>query len=130
MQIMEYPLQNSIPGGKNGKVVLSYPKNLKPSFMKQILKKTGLKFSSGFLKHYYYIFPILALTIVSGCSKQNSTRATTPPANNLLTITVIERNTNKPIAGATVSLLKCSNYDFQFGGTGYSTYTTVTTNSE
>jgi len=98
--------------------------------MKQILKKTGLKFSSGFLKHYYYIFPILALTIVSGCSKQNSTTATTPPANNLLTITVIERNTNKPIAGATVSLLKCSNYDFQFGCTGYSTYTTVTTNSE
>jgi hypothetical protein len=96
--------------------------------MKQRLKKTGLKFSFSFLKHYYYV---LAITIVSGCSKQNST--ITPPANTPLTpltITVIEKITNKPIAGATVSLRKCSNYDFQFGCTAYSTFNTLTTNTE
>ena len=87
--------------------------------MKQVLKKTRLKF---------YVFTILAITILSGCSKQNPT--TTPPANNPFIISVLERNTNKPIAGATVSLLKCSNYDFVFGCTGYSTYSTLTTNSE
>ena len=121
-------MQNSITGGWNGKVVLNYQKNLKTSFMKQILKKTGLKFSFSFLKHYYYVFSILAISIVLGCSKQNST--TTPPANNPFTITVIERTSNKPIAGAIVSLQKCSNYDFQFGCTAHSTFTTLTTNTE
>jgi hypothetical protein len=96
--------------------------------MKQILKKTGLKFNFSVLK-LYYVFSILAITILSGCSKQNST-TTAPPANNSFTITVVERNTNKPIAGATVSLLKCSNYDFVFGCTGYSTFATLTTNTE
>ena len=112
--------------------------------MKQILKKTGLKCSFSFLgcttflkamsiqaktmKHYYYVFSILAITIVSGCSKQTSTNA--PPANTSPTITVTERTTNKPIAGATVSLQKCSNYDNQFGCTAYSTFATLTTNTE
>src|SRR4030095_2272727 len=112
--------------------------------MKQILKKTGLKCSFSCLgcttflnamsiqaktmKHYYYVFSILAIIIVSGCSKQNSTTA--PPANNPFTITVIERTTNKPIAGATVSLQKCSYYDNQFGCTAYSTFATLTTNTE
>jgi hypothetical protein len=107
-------------------------KNFKPSFMKQILKKTRLTFGFGFLKHYYYIFSILAITVVPGCSKQNSTTTppATTPANNPLTITVIEKNTNKPIAGATVSLQKCSNYDFVFGCIRYSTFTTLTTNTE
>ncbi len=98
--------------------------------MKQILKKTGLKFSFSFLKYYYYFFSILAITIVSGCSKQNSTTTPRPPANNPVTITVVESTTNKPIAGATVSLQKCSNYDFQFGCTAYSTFTTLISNTE
>lgn len=96
--------------------------------MKQILKKAGLKFHFSLLK-LYYVFSILAITILSGCSKQNST-TTAPPANNSFTITVIERTTNKPIAGATVSLQKCSNRDFVFGCTAYSTFTTLTTNTE
>jgi hypothetical protein len=87
--------------------------------MKQIVKKNRLKF---------YVFSILAITILSGCSKQNPT--TTPPANSPFIISVFERNTNKPIAGATVSLRKCSNYDFVFGCTAYSTFTTLTTNTE
>ena len=96
--------------------------------MKHILKKTGLKFHFSLLK-LYYVFSILAITILSGCSKQNST-TTAPPANNSFTITVIERTTNKPIAGATVSLQNCSNRDFVFGCTAYSTFTTLTTNTE
>lgn len=112
--------------------------------MKQIVKKTGLKFSFSFpacttflhtisiqaktMKLYYYVISILAVTIVLGCSKQNST--TTPPANNPVTITVVENTTNKPIAGATVSLRNCSNYDFQFGCTAYTTFSTLITNPE
>lgn len=115
--------------------------------MKQILKKTGPRSSFGFqacsnflnavsiqakTMKYYYFFSILAVTILLGCSKQNSTTTppATTPANNPFTITVIERTTNKPIAGATVSLQKCSNYDSQFGCTAYSTFTTLTTNTE
>lgn len=112
--------------------------------MKQILKKTGLKFSVSFLvcntflnamsiqaktmKYYYYVFLILAIIIASGCSKQDSTIP--PPANSPFIITVIEKTTNRPIAGASVSLRKCSNYDFQFGCIAHSTFTTLTTNAE
>jgi hypothetical protein len=80
------------------------------------------------MKHYCYAFSILAISILSGCSKQNST-TTAPPANNPLTITVIEKATNNPIAGARVSLRKCSNYDPQFGCVAYSTFKTLTTNT-
>src|SRR5262245_50032499 len=98
--------------------------------MKQILKKSGLKFSPSFLELYRYVFSILAITIVSGCSKQNLDTRPRPPAGRTITFTVIERTTNKPIAGASVELQKCSNYDFVFGCTMYSTFTTLTTNTE
>ena len=82
------------------------------------------------MKPYNYFLSALAIIIVSGCSKQNSTANPQQPTNIGLTYTVVERNTNKPIASATVSLQKCSNYDFVFGCTAYSTFTTLTTNTE
>jgi hypothetical protein len=129
MQIMEYQMQNSLTRRLNGKVVLSYRKNLKPSVMKQIFKKPRLKIIFSFLKHYDYVLPALAITMLSGCTKQNST-TTPPPANNPVIITVTEKTTNKPIADAQVSLQRCSDYDFQFGCISYSTFTRIITNTE
>lgn len=88
--------------------------------MKQATKRTMLKFT----------FSFLVISIALGCSKQNSTTTTPPPSNNIMTFTVVEKTTNKPIAGATVSLQKCSNYDFVFGCTAYSTFMTLTSNTE
>ena len=109
--------------------------------MKQVLKNTGLRSSMSFLpritflnamtiqasimKHRYYLISISAVFILSGCSKQNPTApppATTPPATPI-TFTVVEKSTNKPIAGAAVSLQRCSNYDFQFGAYVFSPFT-------
>lgn len=116
--------------------------------MKQILKNTGLTSSlsllpritffnamtiqASIMQHRYYLISISAIFILSGCSKPGSTTpppASTPPANPL-TFTVIEKSTNKPIAGATVSLQRCSNYDSQFGCVAYSTFATLTTNAD
>lgn len=81
------------------------------------------------MKPYNYFLSALVIIIVSGCSKQNSTN-TPPPPNNPIAFTITEKTTNKPVAGATVSLRKCSNYDFVFGCTAYSTFTTLTSNTE
>jgi hypothetical protein len=98
--------------------------------MKQILKKTRLKFNFSLLK-LYYVFSILAITILSGVqSKTLLIYYGCRPQITLFTITVIERTTNKPIAGATVSLKIVPNRDFVFGCTAYSTFTTLTTNTE
>ena len=80
----------------------------------------------------YYLFTILIIIASSGCEKDSGTSTSqstlnTPPRDPVW-IEVLEKTSKKPIEGASVLLEKCSKYDNQFGCTGYSTITTLTTN--
>lgn len=77
----------------------------------------------------YYICAIIAMSAALGCKKGSSNEVDPPEPPASRTITVLEKKTNKPIAGATVKLEKCSVYDNQFGCTSYATIKTLTTNS-
>lgn len=82
------------------------------------------------MKHYYLIL-ILAIAIgFGGCSKNNSSATFTPPTARQIIYKVKESTTNRPIAGAKVSLSACSNYDAVFRCTAYSIFTVLTTDSE
>src|SRR5688572_11726768 len=78
----------------------------------------------------YCVCLLLATSTFSGCTKGKADSAIDPPDQiDPQTIQVLEKLTNKPIAGATVYIEKCANYDIVFGCTSYSTIKTLTTNS-
>lgn len=77
------------------------------------------------MKIYFKYFAIAAIAL-SGCKKEVTSSVQTPPP---IIINVLEKFTNKPIAGATVRLQKCARYDFLFGCLNYETIATQTTGS-
>jgi hypothetical protein len=78
----------------------------------------------------FYICVLLAISTASGCKKGGADEVDPPePPPASFTMTVLEKTTNKPIAGATVKLEKCSVYDNQFGCRRYTTIKTLYTNS-
>lgn len=69
-------------------------------------------------------FSILLLIII-GCKKK-----TAATSEQTLSTLVLERNTRKPISGASVELLKCAKYDVQFGCMNYEMVKTFSSNSQ
>jgi 5-hydroxyisourate hydrolase-like protein (transthyretin family) len=71
---------------------------------------------------------IVMLLILVGCSVES------PDPNQdvqqKVKITVLEKDTRKPVPGTSVDLLKCSKYDFIYGCTKYERVRTFTTNSQ
>lgn len=65
------------------------------------------------------------LPTLSGCSIESS-----DPNQDKGKIIVLEKVTLKPVSGARVDLLKCSDYDFEFGCRKYESVRTFTTNSQ
>jgi hypothetical protein len=79
----------------------------------------------------YSICLLLAIVLASGCTKHSSDLVNGGPTPRQPTIIqVMEKFTKTPIDRATVSLKKCSRYDFEFGCLQYSTHTTLFTNSK
>ncbi len=73
---------------------------------------------------------LLVLAISAGCTKDKAgSSIDDPDPIDPITINVLERSTNKPVAGATVYLKKCSQYDIEFGCLRYSNFKTLITNN-
>lgn len=53
-----------------------------------------------------------------------------PVVQEKIKITVLEKDTKKPVSGVMVSLLRCSKSDFEFGCTGYAIAATLMTNPQ
>lgn len=75
----------------------------------------------------YLALGVLLITLDS-CSSE-SPEPIQPDNKQKVKITVLEKDSRKPISGAFVELLKCSIYDFQFGCTGYVTVGLLMTNT-
>lgn len=80
------------------------------------------------MKIINWVSLFVILLILSNCSVES------PDPNQdiqqKVKITVLEKDTRKPVSGARVELLTCSKYDFEFGCTKYEGVRTFTTNSQ
>ena len=81
-------------------------------------------------KYYLHFFVIIMINLIA-CNKTtvDSPQVTTPHYNPT-TVKVLEKLTNIPIQGASVTIIKCSGYDAVLGCTGSVESTVLHTNNQ
>ena len=75
------------------------------------------------MKKNPFILLFYAISVFSSCKKP----VVNPPQENTYTMTVKEYKKNIPLGGVTISLYKCSNYDYIFGCQSKSLFATHST---
>lgn len=78
------------------------------------------------------MLPVFLLLTFVGCNEESpEPNPKRPPGvQEKIKITVLEKDTRKPVSEVLVSLYRCSKVDYEFGCTGYAVATMLLTNSQ